>query len=95
MINGRRKLVCPFKSCQFEGIKLKRHLTGNKSHNLNEKDALVRESYLTHKVKYISCINKHRLTVPTICGDCHTCVERIDQHLDHVHQIGRGTMEMQ
>ena len=33
--------------------------------------------------------------MPTICGDSHTCVEKIDQHLDHVHQIGHGTMEMQ
>ena len=93
MSNGRRNLVCPFKSCQFEGIKLKRHLTG-RIHNLDEKDALVREAYLAHKVKYICTNIKHHLTVPTICAICRTCVDRIDQHLNHVHQIGRGTWEM-
>ena len=33
--------------------------------------------------------------MPTICGNCNTCVERINQHLNHVHQIGRGTTKMQ
>ena len=32
--------------------------------------------------------------MPTICGNCNTCVERINQHLNHVHQIGRGTTKM-
>ena len=50
LTNRREKLVCSLKSCQFEGIKLKRHLTG-KSHKLDKNDANLRQSYLTQKIK--------------------------------------------
>ena len=86
--------TCPFKSCGLEGLKLKRHLTG-KFHKLNEIDAALRESYLRHKVKYICCLFKHGVPVPTICSICKICVERIDQHQTYVHQVRRGTTEMQ
>ena len=91
--SGRRKLPCPFKTCQFEGTKLKRHLTG-KSHHLNERDAMLKESYLTHKVKYICSIIKHGLHKPSICPDCNIFIKRIDNHFSHVHQVRKGTAEM-
>lgn len=88
--NGRQRLVCLFKSCQFEGIRLKQHVIG-KSHKIDEQDANLRETYLTHKINYICSIVKHGLSETTICPDWHTC---FDHHLNHVHQIRRDTTEI-
>ena len=65
-----------------------------KSHYLNERDATLKESYLSHKVKYICSIIKHGLHKPSICPDCNIFIERIDNHLSHVHQMRKGTAEI-
>ena len=45
-------------------------------------------------MKYICSIVKHGLHKPTICPDCNTYIERIDNHLNHVHQLRKGTTEI-
>ena len=65
-----------------------------KSHQLNESDATLKESYLSHKVKHICSLVKHGLHKPTICPDCNIYIERIDNHLSHLHQVRKGTAEI-
>ena len=55
---------------------------------------MLKESYLTHKVKYICSIIKHGLHKPSICPDCNIFIKRIDNHFSHVHQVRKGTPEM-
>lgn len=45
-------------------------------------------------MKYICSIVKHGLHKPTICPDCNTYIERIDNHLNHVHQLRKCTKEI-
>ena len=66
-----------------------------KSHKLQENEAILKESFLSCKTKYICSVSKHGLHKPCICPNCYTCVERIDIHLHHFHQINKGSTEIQ
>ena len=66
-----------------------------KSHKLQENEAILKESFLSYKTKYICSVSKHGLHKPCICPNCYTCVERIYIHLHHFHQINKGSTEIQ
>ena len=59
----------------------------SKVHNLGEKEAKIRESYLNHRIKHLCQISKHTKSRPVICRKCKICVDRIDIHLNHHHQL--------
>ena len=45
------------------------------------------ESFLTNKIKYMWEIIKRMLIKPVICRKCLICVDRIDIHVNHHHQM--------
>ena len=62
-----------------------------KSHKLDEKEATLKESFLSYKIRYICSVVRHGVHKPCICCTCYACIEQIDVHLNHVHQIQKAS----
>ena len=89
----KKELPCLVGGCTFKGLKLKRHLM-SKYHCLQEKEAGLKESFLNHKIKHLCKIWKHIRIKPVICRKSLICVERIDIHLNHHHQMHHRSDEL-
>ena len=89
----KKELPCPVGGCTFQGLKLKRHLM-SKYHCLQEKEAGLKESFLNHKIKHLCKIWKYIRIKPVICRKCLICVEWINIHLNHHHQMHHGSEEL-
>ena len=86
MDGRKKKLPCLVGSCNFQGSKLKRHLM-SKYHSFGEKETGLKESFLNHRIKHLCEISKHIRVKPVICRKCSICVDRMDIHLNHRHQM--------
>ena len=89
----KKELPCPVGGCTFQGLKLKRHLM-SKYNCLQEKEAGPKESFLNHKIKHLCKIWKHIQIKSVICRKSLICVERIDIHLNHHHQMHHRSDEL-
>ena len=85
---------CYFKSCNFQGYNLKRHLESS-AHLLPSEAARLQQSYLTREVNYLTKVSKVKQSAPVLCSKCRLFFDRIDLHLHNQHQIRRKTKELE